>query len=338
MKKKLFYQLLRIRMVEEEIAARYPQGKMRCPTHLSIGQEAVAVGVSAHLTSADLAVSTHRAHAHYLAKGGDLNALIAELHGKVTGCTQGRGGSMNLSDLNAGFVASTAIVGNTIPIGVGLAFSQKLRHSNNMTVTYIGDAAIEEGVFYESLNFAVLRQLPILFICENNLYSVNTPLHLRQPAGRKIYEMARAIGANALTVDGNDVFAVYDAIKDIVRETKINAAPWFIELPTYRYKVHCGPEDDIDFQSRPEAELKFWLAQDPVKRCQAQLVSDDMLSDEDITAMRAQIADEINAAFEFAEQSAFPDAKQAFDYRYAETDFSALKRKLKAMEVEEIEV
>src|SRR3990167_1175311 len=179
----LFYKTVRIRMVEEKIAACYSQAKMRCPTHLSIGQEAVAVMICENLLPTDLAVSTHRAHANYLAKGGSLQKLIAELYGKATGCTRGRGGSMNLSDLSVGFVASTAIVANTVPVGVGLAFSQQMKNNGALTCIFLGDAAVEEGAVYEALNFAVLKKLPVIFACENNRYSVNTPLVLRQPEG-----------------------------------------------------------------------------------------------------------------------------------------------------------
>ena len=183
----LLYQMLRIRMIEESLAENYSKQKMRTPVHLSIGQEAAAAASGAVLNKTDYAVSSHRAHAHYLAKGGNLNAMIAEIHGKVTGCCRGRGGSMHLIDQSVGFMGSTAIVGNTIPIGVGLGLSLQLNQGNNISCIYLGDGAIEEGVFYESLNFAVLKKLPVLFICENNLYSVYTPLHKRQPINLKIY-------------------------------------------------------------------------------------------------------------------------------------------------------
>src|SRR3990167_9983262 len=190
----LFYQMLRIRMIEESIAENYTKQKMRTPVHLSIGQEAAAVASGAVLRKTDYAVSSHRAHAHYFAKGGSLNAMIAELHGKVTGCCRGRGGSMHLIDQSVGFMGSTAIVGNTIPIGVGLGLSVQLNQEDKIACIFLGDGAVEEGVFYESLNFAVLKNLPVLFVCENNFYSVYTPLDKRQPAGRKIADFVHAIG------------------------------------------------------------------------------------------------------------------------------------------------
>ena len=200
----LLERMLLVRRVEEAIARHYPLQKMRCPVHLSIGQEAAAVGIAHALTSRDQAVSTHRSHAHYLAKGGDLDALIAELHGKATGCCGGRGGSMHLSDLDAGFLASTAIVGNSIPVGVGMALAQQLRQSGDLTCVFLGDGATEEGVFFESANFAAVRKLPVLFACENNLYSVYSPLSKRQPAGRSLTAFASAIGLWSVSVD--DVF------------------------------------------------------------------------------------------------------------------------------------
>ena len=188
----LYKNMLLIRLAEEEIAKRYKSGKMRCPPHSSIGQEASATGVGLALKNTDLAVSTHRAHAHYLAKGGNLKRMIAEIYGKATGCCKGKGGSMHLIDRSVGFEGSTAIVGNTIPIGVGLGLSLKLDSKNAVSVIYCGDGSVEEGVFYESVNFAVTKKLPVLFVCENNSYSVYSPLKVRQPKGRKIHFQFRS--------------------------------------------------------------------------------------------------------------------------------------------------
>ena len=173
--KDLYYKMLRIRLVEEKISELYAEQEMRCPVHLSIGQEATAVGICAHLQKEDLVLSAHRAHAHYLAKGGDLKAMISELYGKETGCAMGKGGSMHLIDLNSGFFASVPIVGSTIPIATGVAWAFKMKKRSNITAVFLGDGATEEGVFHESLNFAALKQLPIVFICENNGWAVSTP-------------------------------------------------------------------------------------------------------------------------------------------------------------------
>src|SRR3989338_9607744 len=182
----LYRKLLLIRQTEEKIAEKYQEREMRCPVHLSIGQEAVAVGVCDNLKKEDIVYSNHRCHAHYLAKGGNLNRMIAEIYGKETGCAKGRGGSMHLIDLAAGFGGATPIVGNSVPIAVGAAFSNKLKGDKNIAVVFLGDGSTEEGVFHESLNFAILKKLPVLFVCENNLFSVYTNLSERQPK-RQIY-------------------------------------------------------------------------------------------------------------------------------------------------------
>ncbi|OGV29516.1 MAG: acetoin dehydrogenase [Legionellales bacterium RIFCSPHIGHO2_12_FULL_35_11] len=326
--KKLFYEILRIRMIEEEIAKRYPEGKMRCPTHLSIGQEAIPVVVCDSLTSSDLAVSSHRSHAHYLAKGGRLNGLIAELYGKKTGCTQGCGGSMNLSDLSVGFIASKAIIGNTIPVGVGLSLAQQLKKTSDVTCIFLGDAAVEEGVFYESLNYAVLRNLPVIFICENNLYSVNTPLGLRQPIDRPIFELAKGIGAKSAQFDGNDPLSYFDEMKDIMKDVRNNGGPWFVEFSTYRHKVHCGHEDDLDEKYRPKDELDYWLSKDPVIVLENQLTSFSILSLDDISDYQITIQEEIESAFKFAEESAFPDPLDRFKNRYVDMNLDWLESML----------
>lgn len=312
----ILYKMLRIRMIEEEIARRYPEGRMRCPIHLSIGQEGAAVMVCEQFHAQDLAVSTHRGHAHYLAKGGDLKRFIAELHGRVTGATRGRGGSMNLSDLDAGFVASTAIVGNTVPIGVGLAFAQKLKKNDAVTCIFLGDAAVEEGVVYESINFAVLKQMPVIFVCENNLYSVNTPIHLRQPAQRSIYEMARGMGAKVKKLNGNDVIGNLAEVQHSIDDLRKNSGVWFLEFETYRYKVHCGPEDDLG-SDRPREEFDHWFAQDPVFLLQQYLLENGIISEEYISSSRAQIQSEISEAFVFAEQSPLPLPAERFLHKYA---------------------
>ena len=201
-RRRLHGELVRLRVVEESIVALYPEQEMRCPTHFSIGQEAVAVGVCAHLRREDQAISAHRSHAHYLAKGGDLRRMFAELYGKVTGCARGKGGSMHLVDLQVGFLGCVPIVGSTIPIGVGAAFGAQLRGEDRITAVFFGDGAAETGVFHESLNFACLHALPVLFVCENNLYSVNTPLAPRQPPDRSIADLAAAHGMTSRQVDG----------------------------------------------------------------------------------------------------------------------------------------
>lgn len=311
----LYYQALRIRLVEEAIANKYSEQQMRCPTHLSIGQEAVAVGVSDNLTKHDRAYSTHRAHAHYLAKGGSLNKLIAELYGKATGCTGGRGGSMHLSDLDAGFVASTAIVGNSIPLAVGNALQQKTQQSEAISVSYFGEGATEEGAFYESANFAVVKKLPVLFVCENNRYSVYSPLSVRQPESRSITRLAEAIGMTAYEMDGNDVETVCTQSYQAISHIRQGGGPVLLECHTYRHREHCGPNFDDDLGYRSESEVEAWLARDPIKLMEEELKGKGLIAS--IEMIKLKVNAEIEAAFKFAESSPFPDAQQNGRFVYA---------------------
>jgi pyruvate dehydrogenase E1 component alpha subunit len=308
----LYQQMLRIRLVEEQIANRYSEQKMRCPTHLSIGQEAVAVGVSSALTSDDKVYSSHRAHAHYLAKGGCVNKLIAELYGKKTGCTGGRGGSMHLCDLDAGFMASTAIVANSIPLAVGHALYFQTQNIAAISVAYFGEGATEEGAFYESLNFAALKSLPVLFVCENNRYSVYSSLSVRQPSNRSIVGLAKAIGATTIELDGNDVVAVADAANQAKATILQGKGPVLLECHTYRHREHCGPHYDDDLGYRPNQEVEDWLKRDPLVLAEAQLPS--TFSKDKIIA---SISSEIDHAFSLAEAAEFPSIDQNCEYLYA---------------------
>lgn len=313
----LYQKILRIRLIEEEIAKRYSEQKMRCPTHLSIGQEAVAVGVSDCLTISDKVYSSHRAHAHYLAKGGDLNKLIAELYGKSNGCTAGRGGSMHLTDLKCGFMASTAIVANSIPLAVGNALHQQVMNKNDISVAYFGDGATEEGAFYESANFAVVKQLPVLFICENNQYSVYTNLKPRQPQYRSITELSKAIGLNSLSVDGNDVEAVRASVKKLIGDIKSGKGPAFIECSTYRHREHCGPNFDDSLGYRLKSEVESWLDKDPVKLIDQKLKNTPNWQEQK-QQLFTDIQQEIEQAFNLAELSSFDLPERNEGYLYAE--------------------
>ncbi|EKD55037.1 MAG: hypothetical protein ACD_60C00028G0034 [uncultured bacterium] len=312
----IYYRMLRIRRIEEAVANHYKEQKMRTPVHLSIGQEGVAALVGYLLKPTDYAVSTHRAHAHYLGKGGSLNAMIAEMHGKVTGCCRGRGGSMHLIDLSVGFMGSTAIVGNTIPVGVGLGLSNKLSHNEKISCIFVGDGAIEEGVFFESLNFAVLKKLPVLFICENNRYSVYSPFEKRQPANRNIYDIAFAMGAKINYADGYDLFASYEIIEEAVQALRQDGGPYFLEFETYRWREHCGPNYDNDLGYRSEAEFLEWKMRDPVENFRQYLIEEYQLSADFFKEMENKIDEEIKNAFTFAENSPFPDKEEAVTGQY----------------------
>jgi len=310
----LFRNMYRIRVVEEEIAKRYPEGKMRCPVHLSIGQEAVPAAFAESIRNTDFAVSTHRGHAHYLAKGGNLEALIAEIYGKSTGCAKGRGGSMHLIDQSVNFMGTSAIVGNSIPNGVGLALSAQLKGSDQISCVFLGDGAIEEGVFYESVNFAAVRKLPVLFICENNLYSVYSPLSVRQPKGRSIAKMVEAMGVEAAEGDGNDVLATYQIMQNAIDKVRAGGGPFFLEISTYRWREHCGPNFDNDIGYRTQEEFQDWQNKEPISRLEKVL---DQIEPNILDTIRTESNAEVQVAFDFAENSPFPNQSEAYEDVYA---------------------
>ena len=308
--------MLQIRYTEETIASRYSEWKMRCPTHLSTGQEAVASGVCLALRNDDFVMSTHRAHAHYLAKGGNLKKMIAEIYGKATGCTSGKGGSMHLIDKSVGFMGSTSIVGNTIPLAVGLGLSIALKKTNQLSCVFFGDGAIEEGVFYESINFAILKKLPVLFICENNLYSVYSPLKVRQPKNRKISYMVKGIGIPTGEGDGNNVVEVFSKVQKAVSKIRKREGPYFFEFSTYRWREHCGPNYDNDIGYRSIKEFEKWEQQDPIKKIEKFVFENKFCSTKEIKSAHENAKFKVNEAFEFAEKSPFPDSVTAYENLY----------------------
>jgi len=318
----LGYQLLKkmhfIRLVEEEIADRYNQGQMRCPVHLSIGQEGVPAGFSMASRRSDFAVSTHRGHAHYLAKGGDLKAMISEIYGKSTGCSHGKGGSMHLIDLAVRFMGSTAIVGNSIPIGVGLGLSAQLKDTEDVSCVFLGDGAIEEGVFFESLNFAAVRKLPVLFICENNFYSVYSPLSVRQPPNRNIAKMIESFGVKSISAEGNDAYVVYEYLRNAFAEIRSGSGPIFMEFSTYRWREHCGPAFDDELGYRTAEEVAFWKAKDPIAKITQALETVIPNFHSRITSDILIIKREIESAFEFAEHAPYPAPEEAFKGVFAD--------------------
>ncbi|MFB9887618.1 thiamine pyrophosphate-dependent dehydrogenase E1 component subunit alpha [Balneatrix alpica] len=315
----LLRMLYLIREVEEEIARRYPEGKMRCPTHLSIGQEGVPAVMSVLLNQQDLAVSTHRSHAHYLAKGGDLTAMLAEIYGRVGGCSGGRGGSMHLIDERVGFKGSTAIVGNTIPIGVGLGLALKMQQAESqVAVVYLGDGAIEEGAFYEAANFAVVQKLPVLFVCENNLYSVYSSLQVRQPQDRKIAELAAALGLKSAAGDGNDLPGCYATIAPLLAQVRAGQGPALVELATYRWREHCGPHYDNDLGYRSENEFLQWRARDPLSLFEQRLQQEGQWRMEDCLKLRVEVQLQVQQAFADAESQPYPASTEAYTQVYRE--------------------
>ncbi len=304
----LYSKMLLIRFCEESIAARYHTGKkMRCPTHLCTGQEAVPAAAGQALRSDDFVVSTHRAHGHYLGKGGDLNKMIAEIYGKKSGCSGGWGGSMHLVDRSVGFIGSTAIVAGTIPVGVGLGLSIKLKNTDQISCVFLGDAATEEGVFYESVNFAVLKKLPVLFICENNLYSVYSPLKVRQPEDRSITSMVQGLGCPAINGNGNDAIESYEKILKAVTSIRNGNGPVFLEFATYRWREHCGPDFDNHIGYRTEEEFEAWKMKDPIEAFEQKILLDNIIDKRMIEELKAGTQAKIDNAFKLADLAEFPD-------------------------------
>ena len=302
----LFKMIYKIRKTEEKIAELYKEQEMRCPVHLSIGQESVAAGVCFALKKNDKIISTHRAHAHYIAKGGNLKAMISEIYGKKTGCTNGLGGSMYLQDIKAGVAAAVPIVGSNIAIGTGMAYRSLFERKKNkyLTTIFFGEGATEEGIFSESINFAAIHNLPILFICENNLYSVYTSLKDRQHKKRNIKKLVESHGIESYSIEGNNVYKVYSFTNKIVQKIKKRNRPVFIEFKTYRWLEHCGPNWDDHLKYRPDGELKSWM-----RKCPLKLIEDKINKKKLLEKNKNKIKKEIELAFKYAQNSSFPEKK-----------------------------
>jgi pyruvate dehydrogenase E1 component alpha subunit len=296
-----------IRRFEEEIARIYPSDKIKSPVHLSIGQEAVAVGVCDPLRRTDVVSGTYRGHAAYLAKGGNPKAMMAELYGKKTGCAEGRGGSMHLIDIGARVIGASAVVGTTIPIATGYAMALQREGAGNVVISFFGDGAVEEGVFHESLNFAALHRLPILFVCENNGYAIHTPLRKRW-ATERLCERVATYGISARRFARVDVIELRAATVDALASLRNGRGPVFFECLTYRWREHVGPAEDYDAGYRARAELDPWLAADEIDRLGAAIERAERAQ------IDAEIEREISDAVDFAETSAFPDGRELYSH------------------------
>ncbi len=315
--RRLYRSMLRIRLIEEGIASHYAEQQMRCPVHLCIGQEAVAAAVCDLLDGEDQVMSTHRAHGHYLAKGGNLPAMLAEMHGKSSGCASGMGGSMHLIDLQAGFLGAAPIVGSTIPIAVGVAFGAALRGERRVVAAFFGEGATEEGAFHEALNFAALKRLPVLFVCENNLYSVYSPLAVRQPAERKVYRLAHAHGIEGRHGDGNDACNVHALAGEALTRIRLGGGPVLLEFDTYRWREHCGPNYDNDLGYRTEDEFRRWKVLCPLERLRERGIREGAFADAEIELWSEEIRAEFSAALRFAKESRFPSPETMLQSVYA---------------------
>ena len=302
----MYVTMLKIRKFEERVAELLFEEEIKCPTHLCIGQEAVAVGVCANLRRNDYVFSTHRSHGHYLAKGGDLKQLMAELYCRRTGCSKGKGGSMHIVAPEVGFMGSSSIIGGNIPLAVGTALASDVREDGRVSVTFFGDGATDEGVFYECLNFASLRKLPVIFICENNLYSTHLRLSFRQPADN-IYQKAEGYMMPGIRIDGNNAIEVFRASREAIERARNGNGPTLIECRTYRWRAHVGPWHDLDFWFRTKEEVESWIARCPIKRHKEFLVNQEILSESEEEQISKQIDEEIEEALIFAKESPFPD-------------------------------
>lgn len=293
---RLYRSLYRIRRVEESIAEVYPSDCIQSPVHLSLGQEAVSVGVCDCLSPGDVTYGTYRGHALYLARGGDLSAMFAELYGRDGGCARGKGGSMHLIDRDHGVMGTSAIVASTIPLAVGHALAFAMNGARQIAVSFFGDGATEEGVWHESLNFASVRALPILFVCENNGLAISSPLTARQPPGTSITERAAGYGIPSVKVSGGDVLEVRRQAQLAVDAIRNGKGPRFIECSTTRWSEHVGPRESRD---RPDSS-----AED--NRSDALSLLGRLIAPGDARTIRSEVEADIEAAIRFASNSPYP--------------------------------
>lgn len=313
----LYFNMLRIRKVQLRIESLYHLDEMKTPIHLCIGQEAVAVGVCSALNKDDYISSNHRSHGHYLAKGGDLKRMIAELYCRETGCSKGRGGSMHLVDISVGHIGSSSIVGGGIPIATGLAFAIQMKKQDRVSVTFFGDGGADEGVLYESINFAILKRLPVIFIYENNQFSVCSRVSDRQE-GEIIFHNISPDKMYTKMVDGNSVLDVYGATKTAVDRARNMQGPSFIECKTYRIRGHAGAGSDADLGYRTAVEIAKWESKCPVTTFRDELLSKGIIVEEEHAKMEREIDEEIDKAFRFAQESPLPKKEDLLLYLFNE--------------------
>ena len=314
----LYFSMLRIRMIEETIESKYHEDQMKSPIHLVIGQEATSVGVCAALEATDHVYSSHRTHGNYLAKGGDLRAMMSELFCRANGCCGSRGGSMHLIDKDVGMMGTSAIVAGIVPIANGAALAAKMKNENRVIGAFLGDAAMEEGAFWESLNFSVLKKLPIVYLCENNFYSVCSPLDKRQPESIELFKKAAGFGIEARQIDATNVLNVYEATVEAAEKARNGGGPTFIENVAYRWRGHGGAGDDSKTGYRGLDEVDDWQLECPVENLKSELIKHEILDDNVIGDFKDKIQLEIDDAFEHAINSSDPLEESLMKHVYAE--------------------
>ena len=310
---KIFHQMLLIRSFEEKCAESYSLGKIGGFCHLYIGQEAVGVGAISALRDDDYVITSYREHGQAIAKGISPEAVMAELYGKAGGCSRGKGGSMHLFDKRVNFLGGHGIVGGQIPLGTGIAFASKYKETDQVTLCFFGEAAVNQGAFHESLNMAQLWKLPCIYICENNQYGMGTSL-ARAMSLQNIAEKACAYSMESEFVDGMDVLAMRRATQRAVKRARENYLPTLIEARTYRYMGHSMSDPG---KYRTRAEIEKYQERDPIKSFMATLKENDLVTDKDIANIEAQVKEEVERAVRFAEESPEPDSSELYTNVYA---------------------
>lgn len=313
----LLRKMLRIRMAEEIIAELYPEQEMRCPTHLYIGQEAVSAGVCENLKTEDYLFSSYRSHGAYLAKGGSIRKLMAELYGKKTGCSKGKGGSMHIVSKEVNFMGTSAMVGGVIPIAAGTALASSMRREKRASVVFFGDGACEEGVFHETMNFSALKKLPIIFICENNFYATHSHQSQRQVLDN-IYERSKIYGIPGIRINGNNILEVFKVSGKFIEDARRSKGPALIECRTYRWLEHVGPYFDYELGYRNKAELDIWMDRCPIVNYEHVLLQKKIITPRFLDDLRRNIKDEIDEAVTFAKESYFPSDTEIYEDVYDE--------------------
>lgn len=316
-----FYRMMvRIRLCEESLVEPILRGEIRTPCHLYSGQEAIAAGICASLNEKDYVFGTHRSHGHYLAMGCGMPEMVAEIYCRGTGSSRGRGGSMHLSAPDEGMIGSAPIVAGTISLAMGAALASSIRGEDRVAVSFFGDGAAGEGVLYECLNFAALKKLPMVFVCENNFYSTHMPIRDCR-VDMNIYKVGVPFYVESSQVDGNDVLAVYEAGKKAVERCRRGEGPVFIECLTYRFRGHVGPDDNIQgtrTDIRPREEVESWLQKDPIKRFEGYLLSNKLFKEQTLSKIRAEVEAEVAEAHRFARKSILPNPAELSRYVYKE--------------------
>lgn len=309
----MYRKMFEIRLFEEKVFDLYGQNLVPGTIHLYAGEEAVAVGVCSNLNVDDYITSTHRGHGHCIAKGADLKRTMAEILGKKTGYCKGKGGSMHIADFAVGMLGATAVVGAGLPIAVGAGLSAKLRRTSQVVACFFGEGASNQGTFHESLNMASVWKLPVVFVCENNLYAMGTR-QSRVMNVQNIADRAVAYGIQGVTVDGNDVLAVHEAARTAVERARTGMGPTLIECKTYRHKGHSRVDPG---KYRPKEEVDEWLAKDPIKRLRQTMVDNKIVTQTEIDSIEKEVADEVADAVKFALESPYPKGEEALEGVYA---------------------